>query len=259
MNTADSEYTVVAGGYKNRALSTYSSVGGGDQDSALGFYSTVPGGSLNRAWGDYSFAAGRRAKADHSGSFVWGDATNADFVSTGNNQFLIRASGGVGINNNSPGYDLDVTGTIGGSGGLYHSSDIRWKRNISAITGALDRVSRLRGVNFEWRRQEYPEQNFTEGNQIGFIAQEVSEVLPEVVMQRKDGFYSVDYAKLTPILVEAIKEQQRTIESQERELSVLHDETTNLESRFAELKALVQTLIDEKSRDNGQADLASNK
>ena len=63
---------------------------------------TVPGGGLNVALGTVSFAAGYRAKANHQGAFVWGDSTPADFASTGNNQFLIRASGGVGIGTNSP-------------------------------------------------------------------------------------------------------------------------------------------------------------
>jgi hypothetical protein len=57
----------------------------------------VPGGRSNTAQGEYSFSAGRRAKANHDGSFVWADSTNADFASTEPNQFLIRASGGAHI------------------------------------------------------------------------------------------------------------------------------------------------------------------
>jgi hypothetical protein len=58
---------------------------------------TVPGGLDNNAEGYCSFAEGRRAEALHAGSFVWADSTNADFSSTCDNQFLIRASGGVCI------------------------------------------------------------------------------------------------------------------------------------------------------------------
>jgi len=85
-------------------------VGGGESNTASGDYATVPGGYFNVADGDYSFAAGRYAKAKHDGAFVWGDDTYADFASTDRDQFLIRASGGVGIGTNSPAFTLDVAG-----------------------------------------------------------------------------------------------------------------------------------------------------
>jgi hypothetical protein len=66
-------------------------------------YATAGGGYYNIANGAYSFAAGLRARANHTGTFVWADSSeNAHFASTGNNQFLIRAVGGVGIGTNSP-------------------------------------------------------------------------------------------------------------------------------------------------------------
>ena len=61
----------------------------------------------------YTFAAGQQAQANHQGTFVWADSTNAPFASTGNDQFLIRANGGVGINTNAPARSLDVNGVIG--------------------------------------------------------------------------------------------------------------------------------------------------
>jgi len=93
----------------NSAGGDYSVVVGGRQNAAFGSHAVIPGGLSNRALGDYSFAAGRRAKANHQGAHVWADATDADFSSTGNNQFLIRANGGVGIGTNSPGAALHVT------------------------------------------------------------------------------------------------------------------------------------------------------
>lgn len=92
----------IAGGQDNSAENAYSSVGGGFGNDALGTYATIPGGLSNRALGSYAFAAGRRAKANHNGSFVWGDSTNADFTSTATNQFLVRAAGGMGVGNSSP-------------------------------------------------------------------------------------------------------------------------------------------------------------
>lgn len=104
-------YGTVAGGLGNTVAGRYGSIGGGQANEAGGAWSTVGGGWRNTAAGDYSFAAGRRAKANHLGSFVWSDSGSLpDFPSTANNQFLIRASGGVGIGTNSPNEELVVDG-----------------------------------------------------------------------------------------------------------------------------------------------------
>ena len=71
----------------------------------------------------------------------------------------------------------------------------------------------LRGVQFEWNLEEYPDNGFREGKQIGLIAQEVEEVLPELVRTDNDGYKSLEYEKITAVLVEAIKEQQKQIEA----------------------------------------------
>ncbi len=111
-NKASSTIATVGGGYSNTASGAYSTVGGGYYNTASGAYSTVPSGISNTASGNYSLATGRRAKANHTGTFVWADSTNADFASTGANQFLIRANGNVGINTNSPSSPLTVNGII---------------------------------------------------------------------------------------------------------------------------------------------------
>ena len=122
-NTASGFSATVGGGYDNTASATRATVGGGSFNTASGNRSTVPGGSSNAAGGDYSFAAGRRAKVRDAGqvgggdsdgdegTFIWADSTNADFSSTGPDQFLIRANGGVGIGTNAPGYQLHVVGS----------------------------------------------------------------------------------------------------------------------------------------------------
>jgi hypothetical protein len=110
-NSVTSKFGVVAGGFNNRAgsgsdLQSAQTVGGGANNVASGDASTVPGGAQNVAAGDYSFAAGLFAKANHSGAFVWGDSTQADVTSTGINQFVIRATGGIrlsGAGENQPG------------------------------------------------------------------------------------------------------------------------------------------------------------
>jgi len=115
-NTADASATV-GGGQYNSASATAATVAGGDSNTASGGYSTVAGGDNNLASGPFSFAAGSGAQAVTEGAFVWADASGPQsFASTGVNQFLIRAGGGVGIGTNQPGAALDVAGDIHAAG-----------------------------------------------------------------------------------------------------------------------------------------------
>jgi hypothetical protein len=93
-NEAAGYAAVVIGGRGNTASGNQATLGAGQDNTAGGDFSTVPGGLNNSASGSYGFAAGRRAKASHAGTFVWGDSTNADISSTGSNQFIARATGG---------------------------------------------------------------------------------------------------------------------------------------------------------------------
>jgi hypothetical protein len=109
-------HATISGGEGNSIQSNASSatIGGGYGNTILpnGFHATIPGGEQNSAT-NRSFAAGSRAKANHIGSFVWADwGGGSDFASTGPNQFLIRASGGMGINKANPATALDVNGTV---------------------------------------------------------------------------------------------------------------------------------------------------
>lgn len=113
-NVALGDRSTVAGGFHNNvsvaALSA--TVGGGADNAVTGPYATIPGGYQNQAHGAYSLSAGRRAVTVHDGSFVWADHTDADFQSTDQDQFLIRANKNVGINTNTPTSALHVNGPI---------------------------------------------------------------------------------------------------------------------------------------------------
>jgi hypothetical protein len=102
LNIVGGGASTIAGGQRNSSINEGSTTSGGGQNTNTGFYATIPGGAFNVAAGEYSFAAGQRAKANHDGAFVWADSQDADFASTANNQFLIRASGGVGIGTADP-------------------------------------------------------------------------------------------------------------------------------------------------------------
>ncbi|MGY8864633.1 MAG: tail fiber domain-containing protein, partial [Methylophagaceae bacterium] len=107
--------------------------------------------------------------------------------------------------------NFDAHGDITGYSTLT-SSDIKLKTNIQNLDGALDKTLKLRGVKFDWKDEEKP------NDQLGFIAQEVEEILPELVKEidtvGKDGetHKVVNYQGVIPILVEAIKELKAEIE-----------------------------------------------
>lgn len=137
------------------------------------------------------------------------------FVANGE-KMRITADGKVGINNGSPIYNLDVTGTFHATGAAYvggviygsndivaySTSDKNLKDNIQNITAPLDKISKINGVTFDWNSK----QDIYTGSDVGVIAQEIEEVLPSIVTTRGNGYKAVNYEKIVPLLIEAIKE-----------------------------------------------------
>jgi Chaperone of endosialidase len=132
----------------------------------------------------------------------------------------LLVEGDVGIGQTSPSYKLDVNGQGRATGG-WITSDARYKKDIASLDNALAKVMALKGVSYDFRRDEFPKINFKEGRQLGFIAQDVKEILPELVSQDKEGYYSVAYIEVVPLLVEAVKEQQQTIAQQNARIARL--------------------------------------
>ena len=130
---------------------------------------------------------------------------------------VFGSAGGVGYAGYFAG-KLCATGTIGAC------SDLRYKKNIYSLMGSLDKVSRLRGVTYDWKNDEFPDKNFPATNQIGLIAQEVKEVVPEVVSEDRDGYMAVDYARLTALLVEAVKELKAQNETLSKRIEALEQQ-----------------------------------
>ncbi|NJO92505.1 MAG: tail fiber domain-containing protein, partial [Chloroflexia bacterium] len=113
----------------------------------------------------------------------------------------------VAINtSNANGYTFYVNGTSSGTSDWATPSDMRLKTNILTIPSALGKVLQLRGVSYNWKDSEA----FDNKKHIGFLAQEVEKVVPEVVINNNDS-YSMQYAPITALLVEAMKEQQDQI------------------------------------------------
>ncbi|HXF42937.1 MAG TPA: tail fiber domain-containing protein, partial [Pyrinomonadaceae bacterium] len=125
------------------------------------------------------------------------------------------------------------TGNLAIRGSYNQLSDARFKANVRTFGNALDVLRRLRGVTFNWK----PERNDNPNLQIGFIAQEVETVLPEVVTTDMDGYKSVSYANIVPVLVEAIKQQQTQIEAQTRQINEQARQIEALRSAFCQANA----------------------
>jgi len=104
--------------------------------------------------------------------------------------------------------NLTINGTITATGDItaYYTSDKRHKNNIQTISNAVLKVKQLNGVTWEWNDDVNEVTKSTP--KTGLIAQEVQQVLPQVVTERNDGFLALDYSKMVGLLVEAIKEQQ---------------------------------------------------
>ena len=99
---------------------------------------------------------------------------------------------------------LHVKGDIVAS----ETSDKRLKDNIKPIQNAAEKINKIGGYEFDWNDK----QELYEGHDVGVIAQEIEEVLPEVVETREDGYKAVDYKKIVPLLIEGIKDLQKQID-----------------------------------------------
>ena len=97
----------------------------------------------------------------------------------------------------------------------FSSSDRRWKENIKSIEDALNKISKINGVTFDWKEltnEEKRSQHSNEGHDVGVIAQEIEKVLPEIVTTRPNGYKAVQYEKIVPLLIEAIKELKAEVD-----------------------------------------------
>jgi hypothetical protein len=169
--------------------------------------------------------------------------------STSNAERLrIDQNGNVGIGCLSPQYKLHVVGDIAAQGGTLRASsatvsttitacsDFRFKQNITPLSNALENVMKLKGVTYDWRNNEFPDRYFNDRKQIGIIAQELETVYPELVNTDEKGYKSVDYSKMTPILVEAIKTQQGIIDAQKNEIDNLKKQSNSAQLEMEGLK-----------------------
>ena len=139
-----------------------------------------------------------------SGAITFSNSTASTSKTTG----AVIVTGGVGISGAL---------NVGGDVVAYASSDERLKDNIELISNPIEKVQSLKGVTWNWNDNADELQQSLPN--VGVIAQDVEKVLPELVTDRDNGFKGVDYAKLTGLLIEAVKDQQKQIDELKSKLS----------------------------------------
>lgn len=165
-------------------------------------------------------------------------------------EFQITPAGNFGMGVNNPTNKLEVSGNIYATGdvtlacgaslfALGGCSDIRYKKDISPLENSLTKILKLQGVKYNWKQDEFPTMSFNDRRQIGFIAQEMEKVFSEIVNTNDKGYKSIDYAKLTPVLVEAIKEQQEIIERLQSTIMTMNGLMVNQTSLINNLQTTI--------------------
>ena len=134
------------------------------------------------------------------------------FVRTnGSDRMIVTNAGNVGVGTASPAVRLQVgtngDGTVARANAWQTFSDERFKNEIVTIDNALEKVEHLNGYYYHWKDGN------DQSRQAGFLAQEVEQVLPEIVSTDSEGYKSVDYGKMNALLLQAIKEQQLQIQN----------------------------------------------
>jgi collagen type VII alpha len=138
-------------------------------------------------------------------------------------------------------YGIYCSGNGGYTGTWSLVSDQKFKENVAPMTGSLGKIMQLRPVTYTMKKDQYPSMNFADGTQVGFIAQEMEKVLPELVVNGVDPgvknpetgrfdnpieFKGINYIGLAPIMVEAIQEQQGMIDSLQTQVNAINGGST---------------------------------
>jgi hypothetical protein len=205
-----------------------------DHDIAEGLTATSgpsrfsSGGTASTASGDYSAAFGDHTTAQAYKEMTIGrynviSETQASWVAT---EPLLVAGNGTGALAPSNAMTLYENGNLN-IAGVYSTSDARLKKDITPVTNVLSKLESIQPVYYNDPQVRPAER------QLGFIAQEMQKQFPEAVITTENGYLAVGYGNMAAVAVEAIKEQQKTIQSRAAELN-------DLKRRMAELESVLQ-------------------
>lgn len=215
------------------------------QNGDAGFNAQVNGNQAQITWQDLQFAGAVSTATNTQDRLTFNFRNNQPANNANNLKEVatILANGRMGINTATPidvgtfnvppnagpavvPFFLDVNGGIRATG-FWAFSDQRLKQNVETINNPMEKVMQLRGTTYSYRANETME--LPEGNQYGFIAQELVKVVPEAVTQdATTGLYQVNYDAIIPLLVEGIKAQQTQIDSLRNVISASRPGTDNL-------------------------------
>jgi hypothetical protein len=184
--------------------------------------------------------------SSNTGGLVFASGTSGS-PNTESARMSILNNGYVGIGTMAPSQQLDVQGNISASGDIWlgacglwlcsgYISDIRFKKDITPMKEVLPDLMKLQPVKFNWRKDEFPNKHFDDRNNIGFIAQEMEKIYPEIVNTGNDGYKSIDYGKLTSVLTKAIQEQQAEIEKLKNANDLLSNKVDKLTNEITNLR-----------------------
>ena len=207
-------------------------------------------------------SADRILTSDASGNATWRDpGTVANIVTgggtvnriprwtaadeLGDSEIFQSAGTNIGIGTTAPSEKLHVVGNIFATGTISVPSDARFKRDVVPLTGALAKLDGLQAISFERNAlaAEALGEPASGKRELGLLGQELEEVYPELVTRTgPEAYRAVDYSRLTVVLLEAIKEQQRQIEALQQELEgqrqQLQTQQRELERQREQLEAL---------------------
>ncbi|MEY4616694.1 MAG: hypothetical protein RJB66_1654 [Pseudomonadota bacterium] len=214
----------------------------------IGFNRNIAGGGTSYD-ASYNWAVGQDSNTPY-GIYFRSYFIGGGLASTA---LYVHPNGFVGVGMAPSSYNLQVNGNVGATSAFVNYSDQRLKKNIATIPNALAKINEIRGVTYEWQKEENPEMKLSERQELGVVAQEVENIFPQVVSEDvKTGIKSVAYSMLIAPLIEAVKELYEklvVVEKLQKEQKVENNEAIlNLIAENRDLK-LINAKQDKQIKD----------
>ena len=231
--------TADSGGYLVSTISSQAALSGGAKFDGTNWISKSGGASqidnisgTTRFFTDAGLTAGssftpsERMRITSAGNVGIGTASPVD---------LLHVAGDIRVGTGTTGCVKDANGTIIAGA---CSSDARLKREITPFPKLLDKLVQLQPVHFYWRAEQFPDRHFGSSLSFGLIAQEVEQVMPELVTEDDQGFKAVNYSKLPLLTVQAVKELKAENDMLKQKMNEQQTEIVTLKKQVAQIESL---------------------
>jgi len=242
----------------------YAGFGNGGYGGGGGSYYNAGGGGGYSGGGGGAYSSSYTTRAGSGGGggsySILSNQTNNAGANTGNGQIIITYQdtciikntaaifeGNIGVNNTNPEFALDIMSigastvarfrnsnsssscAINSNGTLTCSSDARLKKNIDDLNYGLNTLSQLRAIDFNWNTD-----SDSASKSLGFIAQEVEQILPELVVTNADGYKELNTIGMVPIIVKSVQEQQAEILALSQDLNITETGQININMNISD-------------------------